>query len=482
MKLKTISLISLLVMSGCLTRNVYVDYPVSPPLQFKYQQNPRIAIGSKAVYQFDWWKKWGDTNLSNLINTALSNNLDYRQLLSRIKESRDLLRIRATQSWPLIGVNAQSGRQKIMLPQPSEYFARQQGFGIKWEMDLFGAKKSNERSAYEKYLSLTNQKRVSQLLLSTEIAKTYVHLLSLFNKDKIILEMINWQKKAALFSEKLWHMGLLDLVDKNKIFSSYINLETKKYEIIKAINIYTIKLAVLLGKNPEDFIFDSSNFDHISLDDLLAKAPIPRSPLPIDVLNKRWDVAVQYHILKSAMHELGAAQASLYPQITFGYDINEQKVELFGQNISGSIYNLGFSLSIPFFAEPLKGMVQAKRDAVKRQEEKYKDTIIRALSEIERYYVEIQTSTREKQLQTISFRNTAKNTMKLNEEYESGEANYLQLAQAKGEELKEKTSLEDTKEQQLDNTIELYKSMGGYWTVESATTPKTAGDPALRKS
>ncbi|WP_092483582.1 TolC family protein [Candidatus Ichthyocystis hellenicum] len=482
MKLKTISLMSVLIMSGCLTRNIYVDYPISPPSHFKYQQNPPIGVGYNAVYQFDWWSKWGDSNLSTLINTALLNNLDYKQLLSRIKESRDLIRIRTTQAWPLIGLSAQSGRQKILLPQKSEYFARQQGLGIKWEMDLFGVKKSNERSAFEKYLSLNSQKRASQLLLSTEVAKTYIRLLSLVNKKRIVLDMVSWQKKAVVFSQKLWSMGLLDLVSKNKVLNAYKKIEDKKYEVVKAINLYTIKLAILLGKNPEDFSFDSDNFNYVSLDSLLTKAMIPRSPLPIDVLNKRWDVAVQYHLLRSAMHELGAAHASLYPQITFGYDINKQKVELFGQNISGSIYNLGFSLSFPFFSEPLRGMVQAKRDAVKRQEEKYKDTIIRALAEIERYYIETQTSTKEMKLQREIFSNAAENTTKLTEEYRSGEVNYIQLAQAKGEELREESFLEDTKEQQLDTITELYKSMGGYWTVEPATAPKINGDPALRKS
>lgn len=474
MKSKNFFIVAVLITSGCLRRDMYIDYPILPPSHFSHQENVDIPEGTTLVYRSDWWTFWDDPRLSDLINKALDGNPDYRQLLSRIKESRDLMGIRSSQSWPNIGASAQVGRQKILFPKDIEYFGVQQGFGIKWEMDLFGVKKSQELSAYEKYLSLNSSKHASKLLLSTEVAKTYIHIMSLLYREKIISEMIEWQNKALSFSEKLWAIGFLDLENRNTIASAYKNLEIKKSEIRKAIELYTMKLAILLGKLPEKFEFNHEGEFYI--DSIIRKAPIPTAPLPIDVLNRRWDVAVQYHILKSAMHDVGAAQASLYPQLMFAYDINEQRINISGNSLSGPIYNLGFSLSIPFFSETLRRQVSAKKDAVERHKEKYRDTIIKALADVERAYIELHASMLAAQKQESISSMAQESYNKLEKEHYLGNIDYLTLAKQKINELKEKASLQERKEEQLENIISLYKSMGGHWTRQK-TENKDSNNP-----
>jgi len=130
-----------------------------------------------------WREFFTDDRLQKLIAMSMENNRDLRVAALNVERARAMYRITRSELLPTIAATAEGGRHVI----PSSTFGGDIGAitidqyevnaGIaSWEPDFFGRIRSLKKKALEEYLATEQACRAAQILLISEIAKTWLAL------------------------------------------------------------------------------------------------------------------------------------------------------------------------------------------------------------------------------------------------------------------------------------------------------------------
>jgi NodT family efflux transporter outer membrane factor (OMF) lipoprotein len=299
-----------LTLVGCATTPVpQVLIPQMVPEEFTGE----TGISSQAWPRPDWWLGFNSPELSDLIATARTANLDLAAAFARVLESQAQTTIARSALFPQSNARAQAQRSSVGNGQSTLGQSASTGdsfgltLGASYDLDLWGLARSNLRAARETLKSARFAQQAVALSITANVANEYFSVLALRKRISIANENI-----AAI-------NGILDII-KLKVAtgkSSHLELaqEQAQAEAVKALlpileqqeREARVALAVLLGRTPEAF--------DVTAADLEALQPPAISPgLPSDLLLRRPDVAQAEANLAGAHANLDAARAAFLPQ------------------------------------------------------------------------------------------------------------------------------------------------------------------------
>ncbi|MFA6502617.1 MAG: TolC family protein, partial [Parachlamydiales bacterium] len=282
-------------------------------LPIKYEQNG--SSKDNALSLDSWWKNFNDEDLNNYINIAIKNNYDLKIAIEKIEQARSIYRIKKADLFPEINLTAQTIRQQISKNLTTSFFQEsinqnyfQFGFDAIWELDFFGKLARSKQAAYFSYLQTQDSLLNVYIILLSDVAKTYIDIITLKNKIRINERKLFLQNQIYELNLKKFESGL----------SSEI-LEKEQYKIIQSIsqdivNLKTFyktninRLAVLLGRIPEDLDKDFNK-----------EKPIPQVAkdidvgLPSELLRRRPDIRRAENLLYEKTANIGVAVAQLFP-------------------------------------------------------------------------------------------------------------------------------------------------------------------------
>ena len=107
---------------------------VAAPLQWRTQ------LGSDAAIEADWWKAFGDPQLSELVELARANNTDVAIAAARVREARAQEQASRALLLPSLDFTGQGAESRSLSPfgKPVESLVLQPVFQASYELDLFG--------------------------------------------------------------------------------------------------------------------------------------------------------------------------------------------------------------------------------------------------------------------------------------------------------------------------------------------------------
>ena len=175
-----------------------------------------------------WTDFFADKYLSNLIDTAIKNNLEALIVSQEIKIAQNDLRLRKGLLFPKVNLGAGAGVEKVgrytsagagdastemtpgqMVPEVLNDFSI--GFHASWEADIWGKLRNAKRASYARYLASVEARNFYITNLVAEVANAYYELLSLDNQLSIIntniqlqengLQIVKVQKEASMVTD-----------------------------------------------------------------------------------------------------------------------------------------------------------------------------------------------------------------------------------------------------------------------------------------
>lgn len=177
------ALAAVLILAGCAVGPDYqapeMDLPEAWP------ESSLLADGERAAW-VDWWKRFDDPTLNQLVERAVANNLDIRLQAARLEEARARLGMASAEQLPTVDLQAEAARERGPATlQPAfpgvEPRARTDNlFSVSgvlgYEIDLFG-RLAREREAAEAFLleNVFSQDAV-RLNLIADVVTTYFDL------------------------------------------------------------------------------------------------------------------------------------------------------------------------------------------------------------------------------------------------------------------------------------------------------------------
>lgn len=404
----------------------------------------------------EWWSLFNDPVLAELINTALSENLDIAQSATVVVQAREALIQSGAAQLPAIGISSSSGRNFYSEAPDSWSFSR--SIDASWSADIFGGLKRSRQAALASFQAAGYSLANVRTLIAAELARNYVTVRSFEERLRIAEDSLRNQDSNFQIAKWRAQAGLVSSVDVEQASAQRAQTAAIIPLLEQSEAAARYRLAVLTGQAPgavDSLLGDDGRLPTIP--DFIARGA------PANILRQRPDILASERDLASATALIGVAQAQLYPALTLTGNIGSTSRE-FG-NIT-DILTGGLFASIAqsiFDAGSRRSVVRSQKAAADGAFAAYRSTILTALEEVENAIIARRTAEARISAFSDQSRSASNAAILARYNYRAGLIDFQRLLESERSLLSANDSLAVARADQLTSAIQLYLALGGGW-------------------
>ena len=435
------------------------------------------ASGSSAAAQ-GYKDFFADPRLIQVLDMALANNRDLRVAALNIQRAQQQYQITSNNQLPTIGASGGILRQDTATSNGANTVYNV-GLGVTaYELDFWGRVRSLKDNALDSYLATASARDATQIALVGQVAQAWLSYSFANANLKLADQTLKAQLESYNLNKKRFDVGIDSEVP---VRQAQISVETArndvanyKTQVAQAQN--TINL--LVGQQVPTNLLATQRVMRITANNAFGTG------VPSDLLNNRPDVRVAEYKLSAAGANIGAAKAKLFPTISLTGSAGYASTDLSDLFKSGAfVWSLGPSLDIPLWDwGTRKANVKISETDQQIALSDYEKSIQTAFSEVNdalavRQNIGDRISA---QRRLVDATNT---TYKLsNARFRAGIDNYLTVLDAQRTSYGAEQGLLLLQQANLNNQVELYKSLGGGLKASSSETIQVQPSSAKRKA
>jgi outer membrane protein, multidrug efflux system len=461
----------------------------TPSMKLPAHWSDSVAQTKESVQQgtktdlASWWLAFNDPVLNQIVEQALSSNLDEKIALARIREERAYVVISRAGLFPSIGTYGSYTRQRYSANTPFGQFPQlvprdeniyEAGFDASWELDVFGGiRRGVEASKADLGASIENARDVRVTLLA-EAACDYVAVRALERRLQIARANLRVQSNSLKLAQARFEQGFAPELDVLQARSLLETTQAQVPELESELAQTVHRIGVLLGREPDalqEKLSDMAPIPGITDPDAIA-VRIPAG-LPSDLLRRRPDIRAAERGVAAATARIGVATADLYPKFSITGTAGLESIST-GDFFFGTsrMWQIGPSMTWPIFEG---GQIRAYIEVRNAQEQQallsYRKTVLMALAEVEDALVAYAKERIRHQALAASTEDFRRSQLLALDRYEQGYANYLDVLEAQRSLYAAQDSLAQSDQQMIDNLIAIYKALGGGWETDDQFRP-----------
>ncbi len=467
-----------------------------------------------------WWKGFSDPVLTELIETAIRQNLDVQQAVLRVIESRQGIVTARAAGLPMLngtasymreqlgargilesrgvygqlndlanqaqssgqltslGGSGASGINQVLngLTQPIDLF--QYGLSASWELDLFGRVRRSVEQARAQAEAQAEAANDALTSLQSEVAQAYVQLRGAQALQASQEENVRSAQVSLDLTQRRQRQGLSSFLDVDQARTQVLNNQRQLPEYDKQQQQAINRLNVLIGAVPG------------TLDTKLTQpAPLPRLPdvvgasVPSTLARRRPDIRQAEAQLHAATANVGVAVAQFYPDISLTGSLGIRATDVnYLTRWASHYYSAGPSISLPIFQG---GQLTANLTLVRAQQVeaalRYRAMVLNALREVEDALVSYRYDRIERDRQVQVVRSASDSLYLARNRFENHLSDFLQTLTAQ-------QTLESARQQLVqqemtlaNDIVGLYRALGGGWENPGAQSqaPPVQGSPPI---
>jgi len=419
-----------------------------------------------------WQQVFDDAVLCDLLQHALSNNLDLSIAIARLQQARALQAVQEEATGPTVDFDTEVSEDK--LSKDSELYANipstpgvktqflntQIGFDASWEIDLFGFNRRQTEAAQARSASTAEHVNDVRLSLGAEVTRNY-------------LELRTWQQRQQLAQTQLQDWDTEIAIAQQAVQrGERAKIDLERMQIARTNFAATLPSMVLSERQNEAVLSVLTVLPLADLQAMLqALSPLPSVPaaptagLPGDLLQHRPDIRSAERDLAAANADVGAATAAKYPRLSLLGNGGWASVN--GTSVLGNasaLWNFGPSLSVPLFnSGRLDNQQKASEAALQIAQANYRKIVIAAVSEVEVALTRMARNEDQRaqllQAQDQQQRILARTQAQFNE----GDVSRITLLDAQRALNTQEDQTLQAQSHSLTALIALYKALGGGW-------------------
>lgn len=423
-----------------------------------------------------WKDFFSDPYLISLIDTALRRNQELNIVLQDINIANNEVRARKGAYLPFVNIGGGVGIEKVgrytrygaidevtqiengkTIPQnlPDYMVAA----NLSWEVDIWKKLRNARKSAVFSYLSTTAGKNFMVTNLVAEIASSFYELMALDNQLFIIkqnleiqmnaLEIVKLEKKAAKVTE----------LAVRRFEAEVLKNQSRIPRIQQAIIETENRINFLIGRFPQPIQRNSWTFIDLVPDSIHAG-------IPSQLLMNRPDVKQAELDLAAAKLDVKVARTYFYPtlNITGAIGLDAFNPAYLVSKPESMMYNLGAGLFGPLInRNAIKATYYSANARQIQAAFNYERTILNAYIEVANQLANINNlkrsyESRAKQVETLTRSIDFSTSL-----FKSARADYMEVLLTQRDALDSKFELIETKLQQMNAMVNVYRALGGGW-------------------
>lgn len=423
-----------------------------------------------------WSEFFTDPNLTALIETALKNNQELNISLQEIAIASNEIRARQGAYLPFVGIGGAAGvnragrytsegvlegNTEATLDTRMPYFLTNFLLGptASWEIDIWRKLRTAKKAAIIRYQSSVEGRNFAITNLVAEIATAYYELLGLDNELAIVQQNLAIQTNA------------LNLVRIEKQATRVTELAVRRFEA-QVLNTqglqYGIQQRIVETENRINFLTGRYPQQPIARDAQAFSTLVPavvRTGIPSQLLENRPDIKQAELNLVAAKLDVKVAKADFYPSLNIsaavGFSAYNPKFLFSPESI---LFSVAGGLAGPWINR--NGIIAAYYSANARQTQaafQYERTVLNAYFEVANQLSNISNleksyDAKARQVEALTQSVAISNTL-----FNSARADYTEVLFTQRDALESRFQLIETKVQQLNAMVSVYRALGGGW-------------------
>jgi NodT family efflux transporter outer membrane factor (OMF) lipoprotein len=333
-----------------------------------------------------WWSVFGDPALDALEEALLAQSPALDAAVARLDVAAAQLGIARADWFPAATLAASSVRErKAAGSDPAEDPAETDwlhsaSLSCRWELDFWGRVRRNAEAASADFSAAARDVQAARILLSSQLAETYVSLRTLQAQLACARRNEELQASTLALVRSRFKAGLAGELDLRQAEMNLAATQAGVPELETRLDAALNAICALSGDWPG------------TREALRDPAPVPVASasslpdaLPADLLRNRPDIAAAIDRLHAETARIGAAKAEMFPKIaidgSFGFSAVRTS-DLFGSG--ARTWSVGPSVEWPVFAAGrLLRAVRAQEAAVRAAEADFRQAVFDAAAECE---------------------------------------------------------------------------------------------------
>jgi outer membrane protein, multidrug efflux system len=453
-------------LTGCTVGPNYHRPVVKPPDVFRSSPDPTPPTDLSSLADLKWFELFKDSQLQELIRTALVQNYDLRTAVARVEAARANLGITRADQFPNI---AASGEITTLRNSTSGAFPLPQGvqnrtFGgvalnlLSFEVDIWGRlRRATEAARADLLASEENRKTVITTVVS-DVASTYFNLIELDSELEIARRTLTSRVGSLELIRIRRQGGVATLLELRQGEQLVYTAELAIPNIEQLIEVTENQISVLLGRSPGAITRGRSLTDQ-------EQPPAVPPGLPSSLLERRPDLRAAEQNLVAANAIIGVAKAAYFPQISLtgflGFQSNQLSSLFTGPT---KVWQFAPQLTQPIFTAGRIGsnvrLARAQQEAALVQYEKVIQTAFVEVSDALIQYRKVR-EVRAKQEQLVTTLQDRSSLAYMR--YRGGVDTLLNALDADRDLFDAELGLAQTRRNELLVLVQLYRALGGGW-------------------
>lgn len=436
------------------------DFKGAPPQDLPQSWANKLPPASNPSALVEWWKLFGDAQLTQLIEQGLVANPDMLMAALSIKEAESNVKIAGASLLPTVSIGGSQNTMPMSGARGTTHGDWGAHASASWELDLFGGNRRNIEAALANLHAAQAAAGAVQTALSANIASAYFDWIEAKESLRIAKEQLDYQKKTLDIVRRRQSVGLESRLDLEQSLSQVASTESTIPAEEAAIKKAENTLAVYLG----------AHMSKIKLN-MPAKAVYSRVPavpvgLPSELLRRRPDIIKAEAALHEATASVGVAVASLFPSVSLtGTASTSGRSDFTGFfTEQGSTWSLGGNVSQNIFrGGALWEQVRLQKTRVAESEESYRKAVISAMSEVESClinYAQVMQQLPLYEAQEKADAEAARLSLAL---YNAGQTEFINVLATQKSWLTSQLKLVTARQTLRQNLANLCKVLGGGW-------------------
>ncbi|WP_084143764.1 efflux transporter outer membrane subunit [Methylocapsa acidiphila] len=455
------------VLSGC---TVGPDHIAPTPAVAAAWSSPQDQAERRKSL-VNWWRRFKDPALDELIEEAGAGNTDVAQAVARLRQARETTTQTNAALYPSVDASASATRSRTFAGATtgtdnslgSSYVASNSfavGFDASWELDIFGGKRRDlERAIASADADVAD---LADTLLSTQgdVASYYVQLRGYQARVALARQTVALREDSLALARAKAQAGTGTGLDAVQAQAELESARATIPPLEQGAREVELRLAVLIGQTPAAV---RTRLAPVRPVPSLAGGVNPEPP--VTVLARRPDIRAAERRIAAATANIGVAEADRLPAVSLAGSVGLNSSRLSGvTKLSSNVWSLGPTVDMPIFDAGRRAAVVRERAAVREELiASWRGKVNAAVEEVEKALTDLDRErAHEAALRrtVAAYADSASLAMVV---YRAGRGDYVNVVTAQ----RSLASAQDTLVQSqvsLDRSaIALFKALGGGW-------------------
>ena len=426
--------------------------------------------------QVSWRNYFTAPNLAALIDTALAGNQELNITLQEIAISQNEVLARAGEYRPFVGLRGGVGIEKSArytrpgsteanidikpgreTPDPLPDFMVD--LYARWEVDIWHKLRNAKKAAAIRYLSSKEGRNFTITNIVAEIATSYYELLALDNQLSILNTNIEIQNNALRIVRLQKESAKVSELAVQRFQAQVLHTQSLQYGIQQRITETENKINFLLGRYPQHVARETRDFETLV-------PGLIQAGIPSQLLENRPDIRQAELELTAAKIDVQVAKGNFYPSLGLSADLG---LRAFNPMYLGSLPESLIASLVGDLAGPLvnKNAIKATYYSANARQIQaiysYERTVLNAYIEVRNQLSNISNLQNTYDLKAREVQALNQSVTIANSLFSSARADYMEVLLTQRDALETRFDLIETKMQQMNATVNIYRALGGGW-------------------